>query len=818
MIHQTERPLVISTYRSLRPILACGIVLLLLLVMASAVSANNGDNGSDGTPSETPSPDSDEDGLTDQEEKTHGTDPNNDDSDNDGLSDYEEVHGPTDPNNRDSDNDGLSDYEEVHGPTDPNNRDSDNDGLSDYEEVHGPTDPNNRDSDNDGLSDYEEVHGPTDPNNRDSDNDGLRDGAEANTHSTDPTKPDTDDDGLLDSDEIRGFDISPMGTLIHVKPDPTNRDTDEDGLTDRNEIKLTNTDPVDEDTDDDGLTDGDEVRTHRTNPIEADSDHDGLTDLDELKGVPSTDPAKYDTDDDGLDDWDERLLGTDPTNPDSDGDGLSDGDEVKWCETDPQENISGRPGFVDSEDDCDFPDGHRAPPLVGINPTPVPSPTPTATPTPTLTKAPLEPLTATPVPTVIPTTPPVSTNVDTDGDGLSDVQETVRYGTNPELSDSDGDGLNDGEEVKGGTDPNETDTDGDGLGDGAELFVYPTNPTKWDSDSDGLPDHIEINVLLTKPNVDDSDADGLTDGDEVFVYRTDPVKEDSDADGLTDGYEVANGSDPTGPNDLASPSEDMGPPEAGFLANSRDILEEVWWLAPALVVGILIAGLAFVIWQFFTRGNRERRENRERDRRIRAQRRLPELQNDLVALRDRIDRLREDGLWSEALTHAPDPGHDETAVDDRIRIVNTLQEGLKGLELASSEDRTAIARVATDREQSGFRSDALRTAAEQIPASALPLLRDVIEELEAQRNASRSLSSEYQQQIEDARDLCNREIADTVARRLPRSILDAAEGILRRATTTAEIRASQEIVRGTLAAIYERYFPRHQYQPPDGNR
>lgn len=53
--------------------------------------------------------------------------------------------------------------------------------------------------------------------------------------------------------------------------------------------------------------------------------------------------------------------------------------------------------------------------------------------------------------------------VDTDGDGLSDVDETPVHGTNPLDADSDDDGLTDGEEVLQGTNPLDPDTDSDGI-------------------------------------------------------------------------------------------------------------------------------------------------------------------------------------------------------------------------------------------------------------------------------------------------------------------------------------------------------------------
>ncbi len=58
--------------------------------------------------------DSDQDGLTDDEEKQLGTNPNSVDSDDDGLFDREEVKVyQTDPLNSDTDGDGFSDGDEV---------------------------------------------------------------------------------------------------------------------------------------------------------------------------------------------------------------------------------------------------------------------------------------------------------------------------------------------------------------------------------------------------------------------------------------------------------------------------------------------------------------------------------------------------------------------------------------------------------------------------------------------------------------------------------------------------------------------------------
>ena len=128
---------------------------------------------------------------------------------------------------------------------------------------------------------------------------------------------------------------------------------------------------------------------------------------------------------------------------------------------------------------------------------------------------------------------------DSDGDGINDGNEVKKYNTNPLMKDSDKDGLNDYEEIfTYNTDPNSSDTDGDELTDYAEIISYKTDPNKKDTDGDALGDGYEINKYKTNPAKMDTDNDGLNDNDEITKYKTNPLKKDTDGDGLTDGKEI----------------------------------------------------------------------------------------------------------------------------------------------------------------------------------------------------------------------------------------------------------------------------------------
>lgn len=59
-------------------------------------------------------------------------------------------------------------------------------------------------------------------------------------------------------------------------------------------------------------------------------------------------------------------------------------------------------------------------------------------------------------------------------------------------TDKDFDGISDEDEKKYKTNPELSDTDGDGLTDYAEIFIYKSDPLKQDTDGDGYIDGLEV--------------------------------------------------------------------------------------------------------------------------------------------------------------------------------------------------------------------------------------------------------------------------------------------------------------------------------------
>lgn len=506
-------------------------------VLADGTNPTTGNNTDDAAA------DPDDDGLSNAQEATLGTDPNDPDTDNDGIDDGDEVGndailnlGDTNPLDADSDDDGIADGAELLGAdgmpntsdeTDPLDADSDNDGLNDGLEIGVTTAVPPGTSDSAGLP-FAGTN-PASPNFM-ADSDPLT--------TTDPADPDSDNDGLQDGVEDANKDgstnlpiIGGTGTSGTGETDPNNRDSDGDGLTDGNEADgsgvlggIGATDPLDTDTDDGGVADGTEVLVDGTNPTPGnanddliDSDGDGV--IDALDPDP-TDPcspdfpsaACPDTDGDGAADFGtpttvvpvepDQPADTDPCVPDnkaavcdSDNDGITDGDEI---------DNGTDPNNADTDGDG-IPDGVE--------------------------------------------------NMDADGDGLNDANDT----------DSDNDGIPDADEA-GGNPAMPVDTDNDGRPD----FADP------DSDNDGIPDSLEGN--------DDFDADGVPnflDPDSDDDGIPDTVEDDiafgidSDNDGIDDGYDIDSSlmgtdADGDGVDDAITPLDTDGDSAVNFLDIDSD--------------------------------------------------------------------------------------------------------------------------------------------------------------------------------------------------------------------------------------------------------
>ncbi|WP_156364895.1 hypothetical protein [Aeromicrobium sp. Leaf245] len=155
--------------------------------------------------------------------------------------------------------------------------------------------------------------------------------------------------------------------------------------------------------------------------------------------------------------------------------------------------------------------------------------------------------------------------LDSDRDGLSNEVEAATwitrsgtFRTDPEVADTDGDGLSDGEEAGelvagqraekavylGFSDPTSIDSDGDGLSDADEADLS-IDPYERDTDGDGIPDGREVEAIGTAPDVVDTDGDGFDDGFEDANREErglDPLVVDVKVGKLSYAFDFAKGS------------------------------------------------------------------------------------------------------------------------------------------------------------------------------------------------------------------------------------------------------------------------------------
>ena len=494
--------------------------------------------------------DSDNDDLTNAQEKVLGTDPLTADTDGDGRDDAAEVG--ADPANP-LDTDGDSKIDALESST----LDSDNDGVADELDADDASADN--DSDSDGLTNAQEKALGTDPLKADTDGDGKDDAAEIGA---DPANPvDTDGDGKIDALESSTADTDNDGVADEFDADdadPSN-DTDGDGLTNAQE-KTLDTDPRATDTDGDGKLDAAEVDADPANPVDtdgdgkidalesstADTDNDGVADELDADDVdpnndsdgdgagnseektagtdpldPDSTPAATDTDNDGLTDAEEDALGTDKTLADTDGDGKDDVAEVGANTSSPADSDG------DSKIDA------------------------------------LE-----------------SSTLDSDNDGVVDELDADDASAD---NDSDGDGLTNAQEQTLGTDPLKADTDNDGESDRAEAGANLASPLDTDGDSkidalesstadadnDGVVDELDANDAS---DTNDTDSDGLTNADEKLA-GTNPLQADTDNDGKNDSAEV--GADPSNPVDTDGDDKIDALESSTFDADNDGVVDEL---------------------------------------------------------------------------------------------------------------------------------------------------------------------------------------------------------------------------------------------------
>jgi len=335
------------------------------------------------------------------------------------------------------------------------------------------------------------------------------------TSKTNPTKKDTDGDGLADGDEV--FVYFTFASAY---------DGDWDGLSDKEELFTYFTNPTHEDTDGDGLKDGwddtddsyigdgpatyewnyngqwdyDDVNTNGLyDPGEPFGDFgaDGLSDRFEPGYHPVNNP---DPSDDNYDTFD-KPEGTERNGEYDDGepygdigvDGIENSKEDGYDPGDPNSDPSGDnydPSTgTGTEGNGQYDEGEPCQKWGEIGDISITSGSNGGYGTLVL-------------------------DPDTDDDYLSDGDE-VSHHADPFIPDTDDDTLLDGYEVHGynemnyPSEPDLVDSDGDGLDDDEELFVYFTNPLYKDTDGDRLEDNDELTVYDTKPTVYDPNFDGV---------------------------------------------------------------------------------------------------------------------------------------------------------------------------------------------------------------------------------------------------------------------------------------------------------------------
>ncbi len=458
------------------------------------------------------------------------------DFDGDTLTNLQEFTKGSNPNNPNTDDDGLPDNIDKWPANAAYTYDNDNDELPDaWEAQYGLNSSYPNDAqipflgDTDFLSPLQEFTLGTDPNSSDTDNDSYDD-----RHDFNPLVVHMNDEDL-DFDGIPRWWEQPF-FMSDSNADDAFNDMDSDGTTSLQEY-LNGTYPdivQDQDNDYDGMLDGWE-HAHGLNTSynesNMDFDADTLTNLQEF--TAGTDPMGGDTDHDGVNDNIDKW----PTNPayglDTDDDGLPNPWEIQY---------SLCPSCPGDANDPWFGDGDQLSPLqefaLGTNPT----------------------SNNTDGDSLPDNTDKWPTNaayaMDSDNDGLPNEWEWENGFNSYDAWDAndlmlgDTDKLSPLQEFLLGTDPNQNDTDGDYYDDRHDFDPLVAHMMDEDLDFDGIPRWWEQAFYMSDSNAGDAFND--YDGDNAtvlqeFVRGTFPDMHqdvDDDNDGMPNGWEMAHGINP----------------------------------------------------------------------------------------------------------------------------------------------------------------------------------------------------------------------------------------------------------------------------------
>ncbi|MFD2589735.1 gliding motility-associated C-terminal domain-containing protein, partial [Aquimarina hainanensis] len=246
--------------------------------------------------------DCDEDGVTNGQEITDGTDPT------DGCSlvaANQDVTPSAAWNALDCDEDGVTNGQEITDGTDPIDPDTDGDGVTDGDEKTDGTDGLDNcdyngasvtlvpdanwetlDCDGDGENNGEEVTNGTDPQDACSVSNQVIPDMSSSTYDV-WAMSDCDGDGV-----INGVEVDPDGDGV-AGPENTNPFDGCDYNADDQDISIVSDEWNALDCDEDGVTNEDEV-TNGTDAVKKDTDGDGVTDGDEVKdGTDGLSPCDY---------------------------------------------------------------------------------------------------------------------------------------------------------------------------------------------------------------------------------------------------------------------------------------------------------------------------------------------------------------------------------------------------------------------------------------------------------------------------------------------------------------------------------------------